>query len=76
MESARRLLQISAANWLQAFVALLVAAFVLHLVAHIVGGLFLFVALFAILFAAAAFIKSLFSGNQTPENTSGEEAKK
>lgn len=65
----KNLLQISAKDWLFAFVSAVVAAFVLHLVAELVGALFALVAVLSLLFAAAALIKSVFFG--TPEETGG-----
>ena len=69
MESARRLLQISATNWLQACVAAVIAAFVLILVAEVIGAILVLMAALSLLFAAAAFIKSMFSNKKMSEKT-------
>lgn len=68
----KHLLQISPKDWLFSCAAAAIAAFVLILVAEVIGALFILLAFFALLFAAAAFIKGLFFGNQTPEKTDGE----
>ena len=64
MESARRLLQISATNWLQACVAAVIAAFVLILVAEVIGAILVLMAALSLLFAAAAFVKGFFAGEK------------